>query len=1119
MSRPRWRTALLEAVKRGDLAELEKTILVASNVEEPKRVLQLGLQFAAAQGSELVARSLLEKGAEINTATNETPALFRAVEQGHISVIRLLLSKGANIEATDKNQRTVLFPAVLRANHGVVKLLLDEGRANVNARDAANLRTPLLHLAAEKPGASANRRRTSISSNSADSGEAQDQIIQLLLGRPDIDLEAKDRLGRTALHWAAVCRSENLMRRLLLGSSGRRADLRVRTPRGKTALHLAAAHGHAGIVGILLEHGADCKATSDGEWTALHMAAEKGHTEVVRVLLHSEANINAPTARGTTPLHWASSNGHAEVVRLLLSQPGIKRHLVDKSDYFPLILAGEHGQRDVVELLSSSYDGSELSTAEARACGVYKARVTDFFPQKTDKNRFAVVNKPTVYDLLYRSGPKRQKPVFSTLVENGAKDAFRWIHLPANNALITKYFTERDLKDVGEFKVLADSLRRQQHRGKTDHSVFMKPSCDPLPPSITKAGQRRDSSVRNERKRAIDDKRANGTDPCGPVGDRGPMQLRTLWQGKTVNPSAESTKEGHNIDGDHRTESLNAIVEDPQANHVQPRSPDSTDSPQKKSAKRPKLVTAFSNESTASAPTRDPRQSTSNDEEHAQGAPTGVPSGNVAFYMPYLHFETDANRSEMREIINDSHKRQGMLSESEITQMSKDELLIHAYLVHDQNVRPKLHLRRTLDQFYYPAIDTEARDQDQVVYRYCKRNDKVPKIFMVDQLWLWILNKDLIITSFPQRWKLSERRTFDVLSGIIEGMSDPKVTSVYDLASRITDHCSGVFYEDRHDNDFRFLDMFESSIGDLENREPELVADFNNASKQAKEWFDSQSKTEKYPQCDNYFMNIGSEMMLLAEIKDVRNELQMISEVLERQSTCLEQLDKAITTNIHTSVAKKLEPKVTFAHQIDGVKRYLEYISSMNAQAEDLYQSKYAGVFEARYSRQQAVSAARQGHVILVFTIVTIIFVPRQQEWCMRLINPLVGIGLAISVPLIIGAFTVDDIPRLINRLTAPRPIATLAPDSTDICGTLSRKRRPSGPGHETQGPKKRATFEAGGISETVFNSPPKLGAQPLEAQPSSPKQTRCINGEALGGRRHSKLSWPSRPSRDLEKG
>jgi len=36
---------------------------------------------------------------------------------------------------------------------------------------------------------------------------------------------------------------------------------------------------------------------------------------------------------------------------------------------------------------------------------------------------------------------------------------------------------------------------------------------------------------------------------------------------------------------------------------------------------------------------------------------------------------------------------------------------------------------------------------------------------------------------------------------------------------------------------------------------------------------------------------------------------------------------------------------------------------------------KYAGVFEARYARLQATSAVRQGHTIMVFTIVTIIFV------------------------------------------------------------------------------------------------------------------------------------------------
>lgn len=51
--------------------------------------------------------------------------------------------------------------------------------------------------------------------------------------------------------------------------------------------------------------------------------------------------------------------------------------------------------------------------------------------------------------------------------------------------------------------------------------------------------------------------------------------------------------------------------------------------------------------------------------------------------------------------------------------------------------------RRTLDQYIYADFEaTSHRDDDQVVYRYTKSGTHfVPKMFMVDQLWLWILGK------------------------------------------------------------------------------------------------------------------------------------------------------------------------------------------------------------------------------------------------------------------------------------------------------------------------------------------------------------------------------------------
>jgi hypothetical protein len=74
---------------------------------------------------------------------------------------------------------------------------------------------------------------------------------------------------------------------------------------------------------------------------------------------------------------------------------------------------------------------------------------------------------------------------------------------------------------------------------------------------------------------------------------------------------------------------------------------------------------------------------------------------------------------------------------------------------------------------------------------------------------------DLIITSFPQRWQQPKDDPFDVLNGIIEDMLQFRVHTVYDLASRITNRCSGMFYADKHHDDYQFLDIFESSIGDL----------------------------------------------------------------------------------------------------------------------------------------------------------------------------------------------------------------------------------------------------------------------------------------------------------------
>jgi hypothetical protein len=104
-----------------------------------------------------------------------------------------------------------------------------------------------------------------------------------------------------------------------------------------------------------------------------------------------------------------------------------------------------------------------------------------------------------------------------------------------------------------------------------------------------------------------------------------------------------------------------------------------------------------------------------------------------------------------------------------------DETLIEEYL----DAKPGLHPRRTLDQSHYWMIDdTSSRDRDQVLYRHTaastpphlhkcsamlyhidNRNScahcsaflgRIPRIVMVDQLWLWILDESKCKNLFLQ---------------------------------------------------------------------------------------------------------------------------------------------------------------------------------------------------------------------------------------------------------------------------------------------------------------------------------------------------------------------------------
>ncbi|HVL55128.1 MAG TPA: ankyrin repeat domain-containing protein [Burkholderiaceae bacterium] len=128
------------------------------------------------------------------------------------------------------------------------------------------------------------------------------------------DANARDRNGVPAIVAAAREKSFEVARTL---ASLLATDLNAVDPKGENALMLAAYHGDARTVQLLLTRGAE---PNKPGWTPLHYAVTGGNAEIVRMLLERAAFIDAVSPNGTTPLMMAVRHRHFTIARMLVDE-------------------------------------------------------------------------------------------------------------------------------------------------------------------------------------------------------------------------------------------------------------------------------------------------------------------------------------------------------------------------------------------------------------------------------------------------------------------------------------------------------------------------------------------------------------------------------------------------------------------------------------------------------------------------------------------------------------------------------------------------------------------------------------------------------------------------------
>ena len=110
---------------------------------------------------------------------------------------------------------------------------------------------------------------------------------------------------------AAMNRDRDAVRSLIKQA----VDVNTSQGDGMTALHWAALNGDVEIAQVLINAGANVKATTRlGGYAPLFMAAKAGFPKMVDLLLKSGSDAKAPAIDGITSLMMAASAGSAETI-------------------------------------------------------------------------------------------------------------------------------------------------------------------------------------------------------------------------------------------------------------------------------------------------------------------------------------------------------------------------------------------------------------------------------------------------------------------------------------------------------------------------------------------------------------------------------------------------------------------------------------------------------------------------------------------------------------------------------------------------------------------------------------------------------------------------------------
>lgn len=412
-------TPLMIAVVENNAELVAKIASVGGDANKTDNQNRNALFLAAEYGSLTAAKTLLDHGADAGKSAESTSNRSSMVHwvnaKNYAEMMLLLHQAGIDLNARDGSGQTALHKACDSFDKEKIRVLIDLGanpdianefgkrpldllidhygyemhqgddmvalllknRANPGLSPSPSVRSAPLHVAASagrtetvklllKHNAEVNVTERSEGGMTpfllaCEYGHAAAAQALLAAGADPL---RQDRLGRTALHYAAI--SGNIdVANLMFAQKG--IDIDAKDAEGKSPLHHTTRLERAAVAERLLQLGAHPSAYDNAGMTPLHLAVEANSNNLVTLLLEQKnirLDINMPTRdEGHTCLHIAVRD-NAQMLLSRLLELGADPARVAKNGLLPLHYAILHDRPSMAETLMAAMKRRKVNFAE-----------------------------------------------------------------------------------------------------------------------------------------------------------------------------------------------------------------------------------------------------------------------------------------------------------------------------------------------------------------------------------------------------------------------------------------------------------------------------------------------------------------------------------------------------------------------------------------------------------------------------------------------------------------------------------------------------------------------------------------------------------------------------------